>query len=306
MKHVYLFLLFFPCAGCSGQQNNGAKTEQAEDPRTFRMISIPGILTEPTERANYLAKHYWDLFDFSDTAYIHLPAVTETALADFIDIMPHVSPEVAPASIKEMLEKTKVEARMFAHFAALYEKYLYDPNSPMRNDELYIPVLQTLLASETISEADNIRLAHQLEIALRNRVGERATDFAYTLPNGQTSTLHRMASDYTLLFFYNPDCHNCKEVAALLQASPVIARLMEEKRLKILAVYPDEDLRAWRTHLPDIPQEWINAYDDGARLKEDEAYDLKAIPTLYLLDKEKRVLLKDTTCDLLEQFLQTQ
>ncbi|MDR1980492.1 MAG: DUF5106 domain-containing protein [Tannerellaceae bacterium] len=304
MKHTYLFLLLFSCAGCSGQQNNSAKAEHTEDSPTFRMISIPSILTEPAERADYLVKHYWDNFDFSDTAYIHLPAVTEQALADYIDIMPHVSLQTASASIREMLEKTKVEARMFAHFTALYEKYLYDPNSPMRNDELYIPVLQTLLASQTISEVDKIRPAHQLEIALKNRVGEKAIDFTYTLANGQTSTLYRVASDYTLLFFYNPDCNNCKEVAQQLQASSVTDRLIKEKRLKILAIYPDEDLQAWKEHLPDIPQDWINSYDDGSRLKEEEVYDLKAIPTLYLLDKEKKVLLKDATFDLLEYFLQ--
>lgn len=33
-------------------------------------------------------------------------------------------------------------------------------------------------------------------------------------------------------------------------------------------------------------------------------YDLKAIPTLYLLDKDKKVLLKDATVAQIDQYLQ--
>lgn len=38
-------------------------------------------------------------------------------------------------------------------------------------------------------------------------------------------------------------------------------------------------------------------------LKNDEIYDLKAIPTLYLLNKEKKVLLKDATFQQIENYL---
>ena len=38
---------------------------------------------------------------------------------------------------------------------------------------------------------------------------------------------------------------------------------------------------------------WIIAYDAGARISKEELYDLKAIPSMYLLDRDKRVLAKD-------------
>ena len=39
-------------------------------------------------------------------------------------------------------------------------------------------------------------------------------------------------------------------------------------------------------------------------IKEKNLYDLKAIPTLYLLDKNKKVLLKDAVVGQIEQYLQ--
>ena len=36
----------------------------------------------------------------------------------------------------------------------LAEKYLYDPNSPMRNEELYIPVLESILATQVLDDME--------------------------------------------------------------------------------------------------------------------------------------------------------
>jgi hypothetical protein len=266
------------------------------------MITIPAVLTNPGERAEYLVKHYWDNFDFGDTAAVHLPAITEQAFVDYVDVMPYAPLDVVAASIKEMLRRAEAEKTVFRYFAGLCEKYLYNPNSPMRNDEYFIPALEAMLASPAVDE--KTRPASLLALALRNRPGEKATDFTYATAGGETSTLHSFEAEYTLLFFYNPDCHNCREVGAQLQASPPVQSLLKAKRLRILAVYPDRDLTAWRTHLRQFPEEWVNAYDASARLREEEIYDLKAIPMIYLLDKDKVTLLKDPSLEQLEGYLQ--
>jgi thiol-disulfide isomerase/thioredoxin len=302
MKYVYLlWMLLALFVNCNGQKKQQQAAETASPP-ALRMPDIPSVLTGPAERAQYLMEHYWDHFDFSDTAYIHFPQVTEQALVDFLDIMPHTSASVVSSSIKNMLAKAEAEEKMFACFTALYEKYLYDPNSPMRNDEFFIPVLEAMIASPATKE--KIRPAYLLELARRNRPGEKAADFAYTLISGKKATLHSVQSAYTLLFFYNPDCNNCREVSRQLQASPALRHLMQKDQIRILALYPDEDLSAWKHYFLQIPKEWINAYDATKRLKEEEIYDLKAIPTLYLLDKDKRVLLKDPTFEKLDSYLQ--
>jgi thiol-disulfide isomerase/thioredoxin len=244
--------------------------------------------------------HYWDNFDFADTAYIHLPQITEQALVDYIDVLYLASDSVPSAAIKDMLKRAEAEPVVFTYFADLYEKYLYDPNSPMHNDELYIPVLEAMLASPVVTE--KIRPARLLELARKNRIGEKAADFTYTPANGKSGTLHAIRSDYTLLFFYNPGCHACKEIMEQLTSSLRINYLIQEKKLTILAVYPDEDLAEWKIYLPEVPEAWINAYDKGARLQNEEIYDLKAIPTLYLLDKDKKVILKDTTVKQAEDY----
>lgn len=300
MKYIFILLSLLLFLNCNGQQNKNTAIEKDTAPRTFQMVSIPSMLTDHADRANYLTKHYWDNFDFTDTAYIHIPQVTEQAFVDYIDVLFLVPTPISSASIKEMLKKAEADSTMFTYFTTLYEKYLYDPNSPMRNDELYIPVLESILASPVVTE--KIRPAHLLELAQKNRIGEKASNFTYTLANGKNGTLYAIKSDYTLVFFYNPGCHTCKEIMEQLTSSLRVNYLMQEKKLTVLAVYPDEDLTEWKNYLSQVPKDWINSYDSDAKLQNEEIYDLKAIPTLYLLDKDKKVILKDTTFEQLENY----
>ena len=303
MLCLLAFALIFN--SCHGQQT--AKTEKEDTtPRTFEMVSVPSMITDPGERAKYLVEHYWDKFDFTDTAYVHMPEITEQAVSNYIDLMKYVTPEVASSSIKGMMHKAEADSTVFTHIAGLYEKYLYDPNSPMRDESLYIYVLESILSAPVFDEVNKIRPAHLLELALKNRVGEPATDFTYTLADGKTGTLYGIKAPYVLLFFYNPDCHACKEITGQISGWPLLDKMQADNTLKILAVYPDEDLEAWKKHIPDVPASWINAYDQSISLKNDEIYDLKAIPTLYLLNKDKKVILKDITFNQLAEFLQMQ
>ena len=75
----------------------------------------------------------------------------------------------------------------------------------------------------------------------------------------------------------------------------MLSELIKKKKLTILSLYPDEELDEWRKHLSEFPTEWINGYDKSFTIKTKNLYDLKAIPTLYLLDANKKVLLKDAT-----------
>ena len=75
------------------------------------------------------------------------------------------------------------------------------------------------------------------------------------------------------------------------------------KQVKILAFYPDEDREVWTKHQNEIPDGWINSYDKELTVLTEECYDLKAMPALYLLDKDKKVLLKDATVKEIEDYL---
>lgn len=266
---VLLALLLSLIACGAGQQSKAVATVQK-----FTVPESPAVLTSPEQKAEFVATHYWDNFDFADTTLISRADITEQAFADFANLLPHLPQPLIEKGVAAMMKGAEADSAMYAHFMELAEKYLYDPNSPMRNENIYIEVLRHIVATAKLDEIYKVRPRYQLELAMKNRVGDKAADFTYTTENEGKATLYGMTADpLLLLFFFRPDCPTCKEV------KEYVANKGIDKRVKILFVNPDID-----TDL-------------------DTIYDLRASPTLYLLDKDKKVILKDAPIGQIEQYL---
>lgn len=271
--------------------------------RTFELPAIPATLTVPADRAAYLVEHYWDRFPFTDTVYCQLPDVTEQAFVNYLDLLHHVSSKQAEQSVEAMIQKTEVSATMSSYMAELYEKYLNDAESPLRNESLFIVALRQQLKAKHLSEVEKIRPNQLLALALKNRPGEPATDFSYVTVSGKRGALSEIVADYLLLLFYDPDCEDCQETIARLKESPRIVQLTKSSRLQIMAVYPGEELASWRQQVAKMPSGWIHVQNADQRLINEELYNLQSYPTLYLLDGDKRVLLKETSLAEVESYL---
>ena len=68
-------------------------------------------------------------------------------------------------------------------------------------------------------------------------------------------------------------------------------------RLAVVNIYIDEDIEAWRDYMSVYPEEWYNGFDPDMKIRTDNLYNVRAIPSLYLLDDEKRVIMKDAPED---------
>ncbi|MDR3118631.1 MAG: DUF5106 domain-containing protein [Mediterranea sp.] len=291
------------CRNGKAQKEQTTEKTQEETQANFTLPEIPAMYTTPEQQAGFLVKHYWDNFDFADTTCKHRPEITERIYAGFLDVAGHASMESACEGMKRMMTSAGKDKKVFDHFVSLADKFLYDPNSLFRNEELYIAILEEMIAADVLDEVEKSRPRYRLQLAQKNRLGTKALNFAYTTPSGKQGTLYSLPAEYTLVYINNPGCRACGEITEGLKQSGIVQHLLSEKRLTILCIYPDEDLGEWKAHQGDFPPSWINSYDKGAVIRTKDLYDLKAIPSLYLLDKNKTVLLKDTTLPQLEQYL---
>ena len=205
---------------------------------------------------------------------------------------------------EERMEEAESDSARWRQETALQDKFFMDPNSPYRNEEFYLPVAFHLADSPLATEEQRNRARWILPRLQLNRLGTIAADIPFTLRDGRTTTLHAAIDSHhpklTLLFFSNPGCPNCKEITEALAEDPVVSRKMASGELLVVNIYPDEDLQAWLDYLPNYPSEWICGHDAEQILFSDTRYWLRAIPSLYLLDEEKRVVRKDAP---LEQIL---
>lgn len=295
MYRIVLILLAALCAvSCGGRRSSQQQTSAAPQMRVFLPAIAPSSLSDDAKR-DYLRWHYWDRFDFADTLFIREVDTVQMveAYVRWIALISDRPTDGAP--MDSLMRRASASRPMLDYFTMLAEQVIHDPNSPLRNDEFYIPVLRAVLASPYYDEYERIGPSYDLNMAMQNRIGERANDFRYTLASGAGGTLYGLEAEYVLLFVNNPGCPMCRRLREEIASSPMLSEMIERGRLRVLALYPDEDLAAWHEYRERMPAAWINAYDRGCVIREQGLYDFHAIPALYLFDRDKRVLVKDST-----------
>ena len=290
MRNFTLLLLALMAVGCGGQKS---KKIENTTPQTVHFKRVmPPVQSTPEAQFQYMVDHYWDRFDFTDTLFIERVDSAEMMRAYAEYIATYVGPYNGEP-VARLMKRASVSRKMLDYFATMSEKLFHDPNSPLRSDELYIPVLEAQIAAPFYDEYEKMVPQYDLALASQNRILKKANDFRYTVASGRTSNLYSLKADFVLIYINNPGCPMCRQIQEQLVASQIVTDALKDGRLKILAIYPDEDLTLWHEH--PLPKSWINGYDRGRRLEKDRLYDLRAIPAMYLLDREKKVLVKDST-----------
>ena len=306
MKHSRIIIsaaILLLTISCGGRKKAAAPAAQVV--RSFPQVSIPSAYTDDDERIAYAVEHYWDgFFDGpgrTDSARVlGVPKVeVEQALSNYIGVLDHLPLNEAQKSMSVLFDKIAARQmadtvdRVYLAMTEMVARYLDDPNSPMRDEDIYLPFVHKMAASPLTRDDMRTAYRHEEQMCSMNPRGSVAPDFTITLKNGTHVSMHSVRAERTLLFFSNPGCHTCLEIIEKLKADPNVQKLLDEGRLAVLNVYIDEDLEAWREYMPVYPKEWMNGYDASHIIREDILYCIRAIPSLYLLDADKRILLKD-------------
>ena len=287
------------CFNAENSKKIETKTVVAKEYK-FEPPVIPSFHTTNEGRAEYYATNYWKKYNFQDTSLISRADITEQAFVDFISVIPNTPKVVIEKAFDNLFNYAVVKDEMIIHFLDLGERYLGGPNSPLRNEEVYIIMLERYIANDSIDDSYKIRPKHKLEQSKKNRVGAIATDFTYILPNGKKGSLHKIKSDLLVIFFYNPECPVCEGIRNYMDSSPILKDAEKRGKLKVLAICLDVEEKGWVKYQSEISRDWINGYDKGDVIENKQLYCILAAPTLYLLDKDKKVILKDPTIEVVQ------
>ena len=264
---------------------------------------MPDSIVDPTARADYAATHFWRQFAFADTTLLR-PDYAEQALSDFLTLLRYASPEARQQAVDGWLDMAEGTPRTYHYFAEEAERYLYDAHSPLRDEGLCQLVVAHVARSAVAGEGLRSRARFLQELLARNGVGQPATDFSYETADGSVARLAATAADRQLaLLFYDADCQQCRDAVFRLRYCSPVNLAIAEGRLAVLAVCVEGDRGQWLAARGDLPPTWIVGRDLTG-LRDHALYDLQALPVLYLLDADKRVVLKNAGVEqLYERFL---
>lgn len=171
------------------------------------------------------------------------------------------------------------------------ENGLGNPLSEEHDEVKYVDLLKAICLSDVLSENDKFRAQLLLEQAIKNHVGEKAADIVYVTPDDSTHHLHESKAPRVMVFFNDPDCESCAIVKQRMDTCTFLRRMVAAKQLEIVGIYTLDNEEQWRsTTFPDFI---INGWNKNQDIANHDTYLLPTLPVFYLLDSDKKVLLKN-------------
>lgn len=230
--------------------------------------------------------------DYSDTAVLHSEEFMTQTMTDIVKLMSAADSTSISDALSIFFSGIRRDEKALRQAGRFADLYLNNPSSPVRNENLYILFLKSMLSSDSIPEHIMLQNEARLRKASLNRPGMIANDFNYIDRTGQKGSLHRFKAPETLLIFYDPECTHCSDILNTLAENPEINGAIARGDLAVLAIYAEGKREIWEQGKNELPTQWNVGYDLTGILDK-ELYDLPAMPTIYVLDEHHRVVLKD-------------
>jgi hypothetical protein len=183
-----------------------------------------------------------------------------------------------------------------AVFVHLFEKYFAQKNYSWLNDQG-----RKIITDRAYSLMANIMGSPAAEIELPDSTGAKRNLYGIDAP-------------YTVVVIYDPTCSHCKETL------PRIDSMYNQKwktwGVKMYAMAKETDGKPsdWKEFMHKTGmKDWVNVYyskeAEKARIAANtpsysQLYDVQSFPTLYLLDKDKRIIAKKVTDKQLDEILE--
>ena len=300
----------------------GKKPAVTATPSQFRSLNlskgpeVPSIITDRKEISEYIATHFWDAFfdgEYScDSSHVNGVSADEVekALGVFVTLLENnCSREFSEKTMAaffsqvEQFGKDYDSSNVYSFFEEMVPKYLYEPNSPVRDEDLYHPYVSGMAVSDLTDKDMKEAYLFESRMSALNNVGSVASDFTFTDLEGKRHSLHGIKADYTLLMFTNPGCENCKEVIKSITVNRRITELVNSGEIAVVNVYIDLEREKWQELAKEYPSKWHNGYDQDYALRQNLSYNVRGIPSLYVLDSDKNVLMKDAPVEKVIPFL---
>jgi thiol-disulfide isomerase/thioredoxin len=286
-------------------ENAGSFTAQllkmSADPEIPAAPKLASGKTDSMWVFNYYKAHYWDAFDFSDPRIVNTPFLEPKLERYFKNLVVQV-PDSIIKDADLMVKRVSVNKEVKA-WTVFYITNQYENPKTVGTEAVWVHMANKYYLSGEMGVSEDVKKRIADKVATMKDLLVNKTFPALTLtdPAGKKVSVQAIDANYTVLFFFAPTCGHCKE------ASPVLKAFYDKNKangIKVMAISTEHNLEEWKSFVKTYHLEGlINGYDALNQIDFNRKFDVVTTPTIYILDKNKKIIARKMPVEQIEDFL---
>ncbi|MCC7506938.1 MAG: redoxin domain-containing protein [Saprospiraceae bacterium] len=251
--------------------------------------------------------HYFDNLTLGDECLLHSP-ILFSKVDYYVNKMIPQHPDSINMALDYVLGQMKSSPENYKYFLIHFLNY-YAKSTFVGMDACYVHLAKNYYCTNQAPWMKKEDLEKICDNAARLEpilIGKIAPNITVKDRNNQPVTLWDVDADYTVLFFWDPECSHCKKSAPYMVE---FATKFKDRGVKVFAVctaVSDKGPECWKS----IEEKgfsdflFLNTYDPYIQSRYKTLYDVKTTPQIFILDRSHEILMKRIGAEQLPQVME--
>ncbi|MGL4346504.1 MAG: thioredoxin-like domain-containing protein [Chitinophagaceae bacterium] len=280
----------------------------------FLLMDGPEIIQQPNaiDSLEYFFYHYWDNISFSDPKILRTP-ILEQKLNQYIrTLIPNKLDSMTNVAFN-IIEEAKKDSLTYRYYLSKLAIDYGNSVIPIQSDAFYYIFNKYIENSKPSWMSDNLydQMQRRSNFIVGNIIGNNAYDIELLDTTDKKFNLYDIKSNYIVLCFWDPVCGHCLEIMPLLDS--LYQNSWEKKGVTMVGIYVDGGLENWKKYISTHNKKWLHGYESdtmrsvlNTQQKPNfrQLFNVTETPKIYLLDKDKKIVLKQITPLQLNQYFE--
>jgi thiol-disulfide isomerase/thioredoxin len=256
-------------------------------------------------RYYYAKAHHFDHIDISDPCLLRGPILYQK-VEHYVDKLTPQHPDSINIAIDYIMAKVKSSPEVFKFFAIHFLNH-YAKSQIVGFDGCYVHVGKKYYCSgacDWTNKEDLDKICDNVARLEPILIGKIAPNIIVKDRSDKPVSLWDVDADYTILFFWAPDCSHCKKAAPDLVK---FGKKFASRGVKVFAMctaVTDAGPECWKGVDEKEFNDFINVYDPYIQSRYKTLYDVRTTPQVFILNRKHEILMKRISAEQLEQVME--
>lgn len=264
----------------------------------------PQTAEEVQANRKYGKDHFFDNIDLTDPRFWHTAYFT-SYIDSYMEQWVEQYPDSLAAATSRLVAKAKGNEFTFKQMLTRLTNQSIE-SQIMGHENIWAKLAEDYIFHKNISWIDSLQLDELKKGYAKiqhNRIGMDGKSLTLQTIDGKTINTGDIAANYLVLYFYDTSCSHCQKETPLMHDK--LYSKYKEKGIEIVAINIGASKDEWNKFVKEYKlNDWINANDPEFKSQYWMYYDTSAIPSIFVLDKNKKIVAKKIDEQNLDKFFE--
>lgn len=248
--------------------------------------------TDSTFSYRYYKAHFWDNINLNDDRLVRTPLL-HTKVEQYLTRLTPPQPDSVIKAVDYLFNLAGDNIESFKYLM-WYLTVKFESSEIMGYDAIFVHLVNKYYSDPKMSWMNKTvkeNLEKRAAVLQTILIGKPAPEMILYDTLQRPVSLYKVNAEYTLVYFWDPDCSHCKKETPLLK--DFYTKNKDLLNLEVYAVCMDTSWKDMKNYIIKNQTSWINV-NGFYSITQDfrDIYDVHSSPVMYLLDKNKMIVAK--------------